>query len=120
MSDVTILGPIGYRQFSLERECEENQGHAHNYDHVTFVQAGSVKVFYRHPGDTVDRESRVFRVGQFFVVKAEVHHRVKAMEPNTRYACVFTHRDFDGVVVQEFDANASMEAYDLKPEAAGV
>lgn len=119
MSDLTILGPIAHRDFTLAKTCHENQGHAHHYDHVTFVQAGSVKVFWRKPGETVERESGPFKTGEFFLVKAEVSHRLKALEDGTRYACVFTHRDFDGSVVQEY--NGHLDAYDLKPqEAIGV
>lgn len=116
--DVQVLGPVAVRPFSLAKTCHENQGHTHHYDHVTFVQAGSLKVFWRKPGEAEEHESRPFKVGEFFVVKAEVAHRVKALEDGTRYACVFTHRDFDGAVVQEH--NGHLEAYDLKQEAAGV
>jgi quercetin dioxygenase-like cupin family protein len=112
MSDIIVLGPVAYRAFSLPRECDANQGHAHNYDHITIVQAGAVKVFWRPAGDEAgpERESKVFRAGEFFLVRAEVEHRIKALAPDTRYACVFTHRDFDeGAVVQEY--NGHPDAY---------
>lgn len=102
---VEVLGPVAYRPFELDRVCQESIGHTHNYDHVTFVQSGALKVYYRRPGEDEERESRVFRVGEFFLVKAEVLHRIKAVEPNTRYACVFTHRDFEGQVIQEYNGN---------------
>lgn len=107
---VEVLGPVGMRRFVLERKCQEDKGHTHNYDHVTFVQRGRVKVFYIKPGEDTEYESREFPAGSIFLVKAHVHHRIKAMEPNTAYACVFTHRDFDeGEVVQEYNGNP--EAY---------
>ncbi len=108
---VEVLGPVALRSFTLAETCHENQGHVHNYDHVTFVQAGALKVFWRKPGEAVERESREFKAGEFFLVKAEVAHRIKATAPGTRYACVFTHRDFDGAVVQEY--NGHLDAYDL-------
>lgn len=114
MSDVTHLGPIAYRTFTLKGVCSENQGHTHNYDHITFVQAGAMKVFWRKPGGE-EKESRVFKAGEFFLVKAEIFHRLKAMEDGTRYACLFTHRDFDGSVVQEYNGN--LHAYAAKETA---
>lgn len=104
-----ILGPVVLHKFTLEKTCQVNKGHAHQYDHVTFVQAGSLKVFYRLASDPVgspERESRVFAVGEFFLTKANVYHTIKALEDGTRYVCVFTHRDFkDGSVVQEYNGN---------------
>ncbi len=116
---VTVLGPVACRSFELKKKCEENQGHRHNYDHVTFVQAGSLKVFWKTAPDDPENESRVFKVGEFFLVKKDVYHRIKAMKPGTRYVCVFTHRDFGGeTVVQEY--NGYLDAYDLAQEEARV
>lgn len=42
MSDVAIIGPVGIRPHNLEGECHANQGHKHNYDHVTLLQYGAV------------------------------------------------------------------------------
>ena len=118
MTGLTILGPVAMRSFTLARKCEESHGHAHNYDHVTFVQSGAVQVFYRLGPDMPEKESREFKAGDFFLVKAEVYHRIKATQPDTRYACVFTHRDFDGAIVQEYNGNDP--AYNVKQEAVDV
>ncbi len=114
MPDVTVLGPVAYREFQLEQVCNENQGHQHNYDHITVVRRGSLKVFWGEP----EKESRVFRAGDFFLVRANIAHRIKAMEPDTKYACVFTHRDHEGQVVQEYEGH--LEAYDVAQEPAHV
>ncbi len=118
MTDAVILGPVAHRQFELAQACHENQGHTHNYDHVTFVQAGSLKVFWRKPGEAAEKESRVFKTGDFFLVKADTEHRIKAVEAGTRYACVFTHRDAAGMVVQEYEGHDA--AYDLAPREEAV
>ena len=99
------LGPIAYRAFVLERTCEEDAGHSHNFDHVTFVNAGKVRVFF---GDgMIEPECHDYAAGEFFLCKAEVHHRIKAMEPNTRYTCMFSHRDADGLVTQSYESEAA-------------
>lgn len=118
MSDVIQLGPVAYRPFNLPEECQENAGHLHHYDHITVVQAGALKVFWRKDGEDVERESRVYHPGEFFLVKADTYHRIKATKPGTRYACVFTHRDHDGLVVQEYEGH--LEAYDLKGSVSHV
>lgn len=99
-----VLGPLALRHFSLEKPCQENQGHTHNYDHVTFVLSGAVRVFYCKPGES-EETSKDFRHNDeqsYFLVLAGVEHRIKALEPNTRYACVYAHFDHEGVAVQEY------------------
>lgn len=109
MTDATLLGPLALREFDLPAACQESHGHAHNYDHVTFVQAGAIRVYYRRPGEDHEHESIVFRAGEFALILANVEHRIKALEPGTKYACVFPHRDADGLVVQEYQGHD--EAY---------
>ncbi len=102
MIDVRMMGPLAFRDFTLEAPCQQARGHTHNYDHVTFVQAGSVKVFYRLTPDGEEKESKIYKVGEFFLVKKDVYHRIKALQPDTRYTCVFAHRDADGLVAEEY------------------
>lgn len=105
--DIEVLGPIALRKFTLEKVCEASVGHQHNYDHVTFVQRGRIKVIYRLTPDGPEQESREFGVGEMVLIKAQVSHTIKALEPGTQYACVFTHRDFDsGEAVQVYNGNA--------------
>jgi len=105
--DVAIIGPIGVRQFTLEKICEESVGHEHNYDHVTMVVRGRIRVKYSYlNGDQlVEGESREFGPGDDVLIKANVRHTIKALEPNTVYKCVFSHRDFDGLVTQNYVGN---------------
>src|SRR5262245_57708947 len=104
--DLAIIrdGPVGYRKFTLEKVCEANEGHKHNYDHVTIVIRGRIKVLYRYKqdGKLVEGESKEFGPGEVVTIKAEVHHTIKSLEPNSQYLCVFSHRDFDGLVTQSY------------------
>jgi quercetin dioxygenase-like cupin family protein len=121
MSVAINLGPVAYRLFTLARTCDENVGHTHHFDHITVVQAGGVILFKKKPGKTAEKESGPYKPGDFFLVLAGEEHRLKATQPNTRYACLFTHRDFDDAVVQEYGPNCNLNAYDLKqPEAISV
>ena len=109
MADLAIVGPIGVRRFTLEKVCESHEGHSHNYDHTTIVIRGRVKVAYRYErdGQLIDGETREYAAGEYFVCLAKVHHTIKALEDDTAYVCIFSHRDFDGIVVQAYVGNAA-------------
>lgn len=112
MSNLQVIGPIGIREYTLGKKCEINEGHEHNYDHTTIVINGGIKVTYSYEqdGKTVEGESGEFYQGQAVCIKAGVKHAVKALSDNTKYMCVFSHRDFDGVVVEDYNGN--LEAHE--------
>lgn len=107
MSDVAIIGPVGIRQMHMERECHAHSGHEHNYDHTTIIIRGRVKVLYRYvkDGQEIEGESEEFCQGETIHIRAKVRHTIKALEDNTLWYCVFSHRDFDGLVTQEYVGN---------------
>lgn len=110
MSDLFIDGPVAAREFVLEHKCQEGVGHTHNYDHITFIQAGAVRVYTRLPGEETWQVLGRFKCGEFFTTAKHLEHKLKAEEPGTRYACVFVHRDFGSAeVVSEYNGNS--EAY---------
>ena len=106
--DLAIVGPIGVRRHVLEKTCNESEGHEHNYDHTTIVIRGSIRVTYSYPkdGEIAAGESREFAAGELIEIKANVHHTIKALEDNTVYYCIFSHRDFDGLVTQKYVGNS--------------
>ena len=106
---LAITGPIGYRKHFLEKTCQENQGHEHNYDHATIVISGKIKILYNYikDGKLINGESKEFSIGEVIHIKANVKHTIKALEDNTMYMCIFSHRDFDGLVTQTYIGNAS-------------
>jgi quercetin dioxygenase-like cupin family protein len=101
-------GPVGFRQFFLEKACQSNVGHTHNYDHATFIHRGRVKIIIRDASNNVISQLE-HSAGEWVYIKAELHHEIKALEDNTCYYCVFSHRDFDGLVSQAYVGN--MGAY---------
>ena len=46
-----------------------------------------------------------FVAGELFEVAAEQSHTIKALEDNSVYLCVFSHRDFKGLVTQKYIGN---------------
>lgn len=109
--DLAIVGPLGIRRFELDKKCETNEGHKHNYDHTTIVIRGGIKVIYSYEkdGKLIEGESAEFRQGQAIAIKKDVLHTIKALEDNTQYVCVFSHRDFDGQIIENY--NGHSQAY---------
>lgn len=102
--EFSIIGPIGTRDFVLDKICEESVGHEHNYDHITLVIRGRLRIKYSYTENDklVEGESRDYSQGEKILIKANVRHTVKALEDNTLYTCIFSHRDFDGLVTQNY------------------
>lgn len=110
---LALVGPIGIRRELLEKTCQEAVGHSHNYDHTTIVIRGRLQITYRQlqtDGTYVVIKTEEAAQGSAVFIAAEVHHTLKALDDNTQYMCVFSHRDFDGLVTQTYVGNAA--AYD--------
>ncbi len=93
-----------FRRFLLARECEANAGHLHYYDHWIEVKQGRIRIIAEFNGHEHVSEHGVLDLIKP-LVKAGVRHTVKALAPNTVYDCVFTHRDFQGEIVQRYIGN---------------
>lgn len=102
MTDARVMGPLTFRDMNLGGPCQQHSGHTHNYDHITFVQRGKVKVFTKPALDGEESEYGTYQAGDFILIKKDVYHRIKALEEGTRYACVYAHRDADGLVAEEY------------------
>jgi len=107
MSDLNIIGPIATRIFDLPEICNVSEGHAHNYDHTTIVISGGIKVSYEYgdKGQIIKGESGEYHQGQAVCIKAGVKHTIKALVNNTKYMCIFSHRDLDGLITQSYVGN---------------
>lgn len=107
-SGLVISGPIAHRTFTLGKKCETDQQHEHKYDHLTLVTRGRIKVFYEYEenGKTIKGESGEYGEDEFVTMKAGARHTVKALVDNTKYKCIFSHRDLDGIIIQSYNGNA--------------
>jgi len=100
-------------------------GHLHEYDHTTVVTHGRAKILYEYMQDGVRVSGESSEIGHgcaksYIAIKAEVLHTVKALEDDTQYLCMYSHRDFDGTVVQEYNGNDKASAAKASPELAGA
>lgn len=131
MVDIATLpaGPLGniYRRpFSLTPDSPVMHGHAHKFDHVTFVWDTPVEVKVEWPNGGLLQQ--IFEKGQHFLTRAGCQHEIKAAQPSyeevrasyaalsrdellhilamiksapPRLDCVYAHRAPQGEVLQQ-------------------
>ena len=96
-----VSGNIFIRPNSLLPKGHVTLGHKHTFDHTTIVFTGSVHVKLVNPeGETIEK---TFKAPSHFLVRANIEHEITSLEDDTTYWCVFSLRNSEGEVVQEFD-----------------
>ena len=95
-----ISGNIYIRANALEKTGDAIPGHKHNFDHTTIFFTGS----FRITAMLLDGSQRVIekQAPSHLLIRAEVEHRIEALEPNSIFWCVYSHRTPQGDVVQEW------------------
>jgi quercetin dioxygenase-like cupin family protein len=82
----TCVSNIWLRQMVFKNKGDANEGHEHNYDHVTLLTTGSVRVHVE--GQTTD-----FVAPQMIYIKKGKSHFIEALENNTIAFCVHALHD---------------------------
>ncbi len=101
-----ISGNVFIRPSGVLAKGAVTGGHKHNFDHTTIVFKGSVHVKATLPdGSVIERDFGAVGHpnGRHFLVKAEVSHEITALEDDTEYWCVYSHRTPQGDVIQHWD-----------------
>ena len=94
-----VSGNIFLRKMHLAKG-EVINGHTHNFDHTSIVFTGSVHIKAKLPsGQVVERD---FVSPSHCLIKAEVEHEITALEDGTQFWCVYSHRQPNGDIVQEY------------------
>lgn len=94
-------GNIFIRSNRLEKAGDKTDGHTHNFDHTTIVFTGGIRITAKLPnGEQVVREATA---PAHFLIRADVHHEIVALQDGTQYWCVYSHRNHQGDVVQDYD-----------------
>lgn len=80
-------------------------GHHHDYDHITLVASGKVRVkFGAVPSAGIPEEIKEYTGVSTFVTRSFREHEITAIEPNTVVYCVHALRDVNGeVIIPEID-----------------
>jgi quercetin dioxygenase-like cupin family protein len=77
---------IWARQMFFAKAGDKNEGHTHNYDHLTLLAHGSVRV-------DVDGNITEFKAPHMIYVKAGKSHFIEALEDGTVAYCVHALRN---------------------------
>lgn len=85
---LSCAGNLWLRQMHFAKAGDANEGHVHNYDHMTLLAYGSVRVHV--DGNTTDFKAP----HSIFIIKGKSHY-IEALEDNTVAYCVHALRDKD-------------------------
>lgn len=80
------------RQMFFRYAGDYEQGHTHEFDHLTLLASGSLKV-------TVDGQVTVFKAPHMIYIHKDKMHELVALEDNTVAFCIHALRDMDGNVI---------------------
>lgn len=109
-----VSGSILIRPSALMTKGQKIQGHTHNFDHTTVVFRGAVRIKGTRPdGTVIEREYKSPRPDwhgpSHALINAEVKHEIEALEDNTIFWCIYSHREPQGEVVLQY--NGWQDAY---------
>jgi len=97
-----VSGNIYIRPCLLSKKGDKVQGHEHNFDHTTIFFSGSFHVKFYDP-ETGESREMDFAAPDFLLIKKNIHHEISSTsEGESIFWCVYSHRDPNGEVVQEF------------------
>lgn len=77
------------RMMHFAKAGDIEQGHTHNFDHLTLLAKGKLKV-------TVDGKVSEFTAPQMIYIKADKNHELVALEDDTLAYCIHALRTKDG------------------------
>lgn len=93
---ITVAGNLWLRQMHFLKAGDANEGHVHNYDHLTLLANGSVKVH-------VDEHITEYKAPFMIFIKAGKSHFIEAIEDGTVAYCVHALRDADTEEILDAD-----------------
>lgn len=83
---ITCATNLWLRQMYFAKAGDANEGHIHNYDHMTLLAYGSVRVH-------VENKTTDFKAPHSIFIKAGKSHYIEALEDGTVAYCVHALRD---------------------------
>lgn len=106
-----VSGNVYIREMRFKKAGEVRDGHAHNFDHTTYVASGGLRIEKLSEDGSVERavDKRASEGRNWVLIKAGVRHRITALEDGTIGHCIYAHRTEAGETVEEF--NGWMDAY---------
>ena len=85
-NSINCVANLFARQMHFAKAGDAEEGHKHQFDHLTLLAAGSVRV-------TVEGKETDFKAPHMIYIHAEKNHRLVALEDNTVAYCIHALRD---------------------------
>lgn len=106
-----VSGNIFIREMRFPYSGYQVDGHAHDFDHTTYIATGRVRIERLAEDGTVERsvEKSAAHGFNWILIRAGVRHRLTAIGGPALGHCIYAHRTPQGEVVQEF--NGWLEAH---------
>lgn len=86
---IGMVANLWSKQMHFKNAGDREDGHAHTFDHLTLLAAGSLQV-------TVNGIASEFKAPQMIYIKAGKEHELVALEDNTIAYCIHALRDHEG------------------------
>lgn len=92
------------------------EGHEHNFDHTTICFYGALTIRAKPPGEPeriiqIEAPRPGYDGPSHALIEAGVRHELIPLVEGTIFWCVYSHRDAQGAVVQEYEGDGSDSAY---------
>lgn len=87
---IAFVANIFSKMMHFEKSGDIEQGHCHEFDHLTMLAAGRLKV-------TVEGQATEFVAPHMIYIQKDKMHELVAMEDNTVAFCIHVLRSTDGV-----------------------
>ena len=91
----------------FEKAGDKVSGHAHNFDHVTFLWRGSVGLRAWHAESPDKVTTRKFSAPARVLIHKDWMHEFTALEDGTAADCIYAVRDFDGQVTDIWNGDTT-------------
>ncbi len=100
-----VSGNIFVREMRFERAGDVVDGHAHNFDHTTYVVRGTLRIEQLDADGQVTRSAtkRAADGHNWVLIRAGVVHRITALEDGSMGHCIYSHRNGQAEIVQAYD-----------------
>lgn len=94
-SKLAVCANVFTRMMIFKKKGDIEQGHTHEFDHVTLLSSGALKIY-------ANGKEKEFIAPQFIYIRKNVEHKLEALEDNTVAACI--HGIYDGTEVTDMIA----------------
>jgi len=81
VTNMACVSNLWVRMMHFVKAGDQNEGHIHNFDHITMLSKGSIEV-------DVDGNKTVFQAPHMIYIAAGKRHFLKALEDDTIASCL--------------------------------